>query len=72
LINFSEKWYMNNLGFCKLCVARRMPGTKSGYEANPIAARSKVDAQLLAATDFKMNEESKLRGAKDLAWVFPN
>jgi len=44
---------------------------RSGYEANPIAARSKVVAQLLAATDSKMNEESKLQGAKDLARVFP-
>jgi hypothetical protein len=44
---------------------------RSGYEANPIAARSKVVAHLLAATDSKMNEENKLQGAKDLARVFP-
>jgi hypothetical protein len=45
---------------------------RSGYEANPIAARSKVVAKLLTATDAKMYEESKLQGAKDLAAIFPD
>jgi hypothetical protein len=42
-----------------------------GYEANSIVIRNNVVAKLLAATDAKMDEESKLKGAKDLAIVFP-
>jgi hypothetical protein len=42
-----------------------------GYEANSIVIRNNVVAKLLAATDAKMDEESKLKGARDLAAVFP-
>jgi hypothetical protein len=42
-----------------------------GYEANSIVIRNNVVAELLTATDAKMDEESKLKGAKDLATVFP-
>jgi hypothetical protein len=38
-----------------------------GYERNPVAIRNNVVAKLLAATDARMDEESKLQGAKDLA-----
>jgi hypothetical protein len=42
-----------------------------GYERNPIAIRNNVVAKLIAATDAKMDEEVRLRGAKDLASAFP-
>lgn len=40
---------------------------RSGYERNPVAIRNNVVSKLLAATDAKMDKESKLQGAKDLA-----
>jgi hypothetical protein len=43
---------------------------QSGYEHNPVAIRNNVVAKLLAATNAKMDEESKLQGAKDLAAAF--
>lgn len=41
-----------------------------GYEANPVAIENNVVAKLMAATNTKMDEESKLQGAMDLASVF--
>ena len=43
---------------------------RGGYERNPVAARNNTVAKLIAATDAKMVQESKLRGAKDLAAAF--
>jgi hypothetical protein len=41
-----------------------------GYERNPVASRNNVVAKLIAATDARMDEESKLQGAKDMAALF--
>lgn len=41
-----------------------------GYERNPVAIRNNTVAKLLAATDTKMLNESKLRGAQELAAAF--
>ena len=43
---------------------------RPGYERNPVAIRNNVVASLLAATDAKMDQESKLQGAKDMAAAF--
>jgi hypothetical protein len=43
---------------------------QSGYERNPIARRTAVVAALIAAIDAKMDQSSKLPGAKDLAAAF--
>jgi hypothetical protein len=43
---------------------------RGGYERNPVAARNNTVAKLIAATDAKMVQESKLPGAKDLAAAF--
>ena len=43
---------------------------RGGYERNPVAARNNTVAKLIAATDAKMVQESKLQGAKDLAAAF--
>ena len=43
---------------------------QSGYERNPIARRTAVVAALVAAIDAKMDQASKLPGAKDLAAAF--
>jgi hypothetical protein len=42
----------------------------SGYADNPVAQRNNVVAKLIAATDARMDEESKKQGAKELAAVF--
>jgi hypothetical protein len=39
----------------------------SGYFDNPVAQRNNVVAKLIAATDARMDEETKKQGAKDLA-----
>jgi hypothetical protein len=43
---------------------------RNGYERNPVAIRNNSVARLLAATDSKMDVESMLQGAKDLAAAF--
>jgi hypothetical protein len=43
---------------------------RRGYERNPVAIRNNTVASLLAATDAKMDIESLLQGAKDLAAAF--
>jgi len=43
---------------------------QKGYEANSVASRNNTAAKLIAATDAKMDKESKLPGAKDLAAAF--
>ena len=43
---------------------------RKGYEANPVAIRNNTVAELIAATDAKMEKESRLRGAKDMAAAF--
>lgn len=43
---------------------------RNGYERNPVAIRNNTVAKLLAATDAKMDMESMLQGAKDLAAAF--
>jgi hypothetical protein len=43
---------------------------RTGYERNPVAIRNNTVAKLLAATDTKMDAESMLQGAKDLAAAF--
>jgi len=42
----------------------------AGYRENPVAIRNNTVAALLAATDAKMDSESKLQGAKDMAAAF--
>jgi hypothetical protein len=39
----------------------------SGYFDNPVAQRNNVVAKLIAATDARMDEETRKQGAKDLA-----
>jgi hypothetical protein len=43
---------------------------RSGYERNPVAIRHNTVAKLLAVTDSRMDSNSNLQGAKDLAAVF--
>ena len=43
---------------------------RKGYERNPVAIRNNTVSKLLAATDSKMDGETKLQGAKDLAEAF--
>lgn len=43
---------------------------RAGYERNPVAIRNNTVASLIAATDAKMDAESKLQGARDLAAAF--
>jgi hypothetical protein len=43
---------------------------RKGYERNPVAIRNNTAARLIAATDAKMDLESMLQGAKDLAAAF--
>jgi hypothetical protein len=38
----------------------------SGYADNPVAQRNNVVARLIAATDARMDEESRKPGAKEL------
>jgi len=44
---------------------------RSGYDDNSVVRRNNVISTLLAATDAKMDSESKLPGAKDLGAAFP-
>jgi hypothetical protein len=43
---------------------------RSGYERNPVAIRHNTVAKLLAITDSRMDSNSALQGAKDLASAF--
>ena len=43
---------------------------RSGYERNPVAIRHDTVAKLLAVTDARMDSNSNLPGAKDLAAAF--
>ncbi len=43
---------------------------REGYERNPVAIRNNVASKLLAATDARMDRESMLPGARDLAAAF--
>jgi hypothetical protein len=43
---------------------------RSGYERNPVAIRHNTVAKLLAITDARMDSNSNLQGAKDLAAAF--
>jgi hypothetical protein len=43
---------------------------RSGYERNPVAIRHNTVAKLLAVTDSRMDSNSNLQGAKDLASAF--
>jgi len=43
---------------------------RSGYERNPVAIRHNTVAKLLAVTDCRMDSNSKLQGARDLAAAF--
>jgi hypothetical protein len=44
---------------------------RGGYERNPVASRNNVVALLIAATDAKMDRETKLPGAQELAAAYP-
>jgi hypothetical protein len=43
---------------------------RNGYERNPVAIRHNTVAKLLAVTDSRMDSNSNLQGAKDLASAF--
>jgi hypothetical protein len=43
---------------------------RSGYERNPVAIRHDTVAKLLAVTDARMDSNSNLQGARDLAAAF--
>ena len=43
---------------------------RGGYERNPVAARNNTVAKLIAATDAKMDRDTKLPGAQELAAAF--
>ena len=43
---------------------------RSGYERNPVASRNNTVAKLLAVTDARMDANSNLPGARDLAAAF--
>jgi len=43
---------------------------RSGYERNPVAIRHNTVAKLLDVTDSRMDSNSKLQGARDLAAAF--
>src|SRR6202165_2526131 len=43
---------------------------RNGYERNPVAIRNNTVAKLLAVTDSRMDSNSNLPGAKDLAAAF--
>jgi hypothetical protein len=43
---------------------------RSGYERNPVAIRHNTVARLLAITDSRMDSNSRLPGAKELAAAF--
>jgi hypothetical protein len=43
---------------------------RSGYERNPVASRHNTVAKLLAVTDARMDANSNLPGARELAAAF--
>jgi hypothetical protein len=43
---------------------------RNGYERNPVAIRNNTVAKLLAATDARMDNQTTLQGARDLAAAF--
>jgi hypothetical protein len=43
---------------------------RSGYERNPVAIRHNTVAKLLAVTNARMDANSQLQGARDLAAAF--
>jgi hypothetical protein len=43
---------------------------RGGYERNPVAAANNTVAKLIAATNTKMDSETKLQGAKTMAALF--
>jgi hypothetical protein len=43
---------------------------RAGYYRNPVAIRNNVVAKLIAATDAKMDRDTKLPGAQELAAAF--
>ncbi|MBW8903796.1 MAG: hypothetical protein JF566_07655, partial [Bradyrhizobium sp.] len=43
---------------------------RSGYERNPVASRHNTVARLLAVTESRMDSNSLLPGAKELAGAF--
>jgi hypothetical protein len=43
---------------------------RGGYERNPVAIRNNTVAKLLTVTDSRMDSNSNLPGARDLASVF--
>jgi len=43
---------------------------RSGYERNPVASRNNTVARLLAVTDARMDANSTLPGARELAAAF--
>ena len=43
---------------------------RGGYERNPVAIRNNTVAKLLAATNARMDNQTGLQGAKDLAAAF--
>jgi hypothetical protein len=45
---------------------------RTGYERNPVAIRNNTVAKLLAATDARMDRESTMPGARDMAAAFSN
>jgi hypothetical protein len=45
---------------------------QSGYEDNTVVQKNSVVSKLIAATDRRMDDESKKQGAKELVNVFPN
>lgn len=45
---------------------------RAGYERNGVAIRNNTVQQLILATDSKMDKETELQGAKDLATSFSN
>lgn len=44
---------------------------RSGYERNPVAIRNNTVSKLLAATNARMDRETALPGARDLAAAYP-
>ena len=43
---------------------------RSGYERNPVASRNNTVAKLMAVTDARMDANSNLPGARELAAAF--
>jgi hypothetical protein len=43
---------------------------RNGYERNPVAIRNNTVKALLKATDMRMDQEAKMRGARDMAEAY--